>query len=158
MIVLKYVCSFAAQMFKRRENRVHICTEKAYSSTCYITAYFFLAIFVHFAAQAGFSTTVTSTGQILGFQAKHNSAPFYQPINNETQSGHVFVTEFLKETEGQEKPHFSKVFDFHASQSVIKNATSGALEKFRPEFLRSLQNRPSLSLIILHHSWKSFLS
>lgn len=145
-------------MFYRRENKGCNYTKKASFTGFNLAASFFLAIFVHFAAQASFSTPITNTGQILGFQAHHAQA-LYQPIRSAShQSTSLFVTEFLKETEGQEKPHVNKIFDFHTSQTLIKSAITNALENLRLEFLRSLQNRPTLSLFILHHSWKSFLS
>jgi hypothetical protein len=149
-----------AQMVYRGENRSHNKSEKALFSSCRLAASFFLAIFVHFAAQASFSTPITSTGQVLGFQVHHDQAlPLYQPIRSASHPNtSLFVTEFLKETEGQEKPTFQKVFDFlNTSQEIVKKASIGASENLFQELIRSLQNRPALSLFILHHSWKSFL-
>src|SRR5688572_17950848 len=135
-------------MFYRGENRVRNYTKKASFTGCNLAASFFLAIFVHFAAQASFSTPITSTGQILGFQAHHDQVqPLYQPVHSAShQSASLFVTEFLKETEGQEKPNVQKVFDFTASQELVKKASIGASDNLFQELIRSLQNRPTLSL------------
>lgn len=148
-------------MFYRGQNRVrNSSTEKTSFLSCNLAASFFLAIFVHFAVQASFSTPITSTGQVLGFQVHPDQTQLhYQPIRSTSQpSAGLFVTEFLKETEGEEKPTFNKVFDFHAGQELVKKASIGDSNNLYQELIRSLQNRPTLSLFILHHSWKTFLS
>jgi hypothetical protein len=160
LTILKYVCSFAAQMnLPGNHKAIPSGSEKAQVLIRHVIVAFFLVVFAHTAVQLTF-TGFASIGEILGIKEGPTAANvFYQPVHNPQHSGTALpVAEFLKETEVQEKPHLDKVYSFHSDFDLIKSASIGKSENLYRGFLRSLQNRPELSLIILHHSWKSYLS
>lgn len=135
-------------------------SEKAQFVIRHIIIAFFLAVFAHAAVQLTVTGTASSISEILGIQEHRVHANVvYQPVHNPHHPGTSLpVAEFLKETEVQEKPHLVKAYCFYSGFDLIKSASIGTAKSLHRGFLRSLQNRPALSLFILHHSWKSYLS
>jgi hypothetical protein len=153
LTILKYVCSFAAQMLFRGNHRIdYNCSKRAHFKTQFIAIVFLLFVFVQFTASA----KDYSVHENLGNLGQHEGKTWYQPVHNPSQTGtDIPDIEFLQETEVEEKPFLDRDYDFQASLFLTNSlSTPGNLQL---QFLRSLQNRPTLSLFILHHSWKSFI-
>jgi hypothetical protein len=119
--------------------------------TGFIVAFFLLLVFSHFASVANFSFR---HGSEQGEQAK----TFYQPFHQHSQSGtDIPNAEVLSETEVEEKSLTDEDQAFCTNLSLHTLERLLASENLQLQFQRSLQNRPTQSLFILHHSWKSFL-
>ena len=134
-------------------------SEKAPFKARYFTIVFLVAVFAHAAIQLSSAGGSSSFGEILGIQQHSPVHAFFHHDHNSQQPGTTLpIAEILKGSEVQEKPPLYKVYNFYSSLDLIKSATLGTAVNLHLGFLRSLQNRPSLSLFILHHSWKSYLS
>lgn len=163
MTILKYVCSFALQMVRRNKNRVsYNSPEKVRFRTRFVATSFFLFIFIHFGALVNFNNQ-DSGHRRLDFQAHADQAyTSYKPFHNTSQSNrsepNAEYLEYLSETEVEEKPFLDEDNSLGSSLSPNKIGNLDISKNLRQQFLRSCQNRPTLSLFILHHSWKSFLS
>ncbi|HEY3430574.1 MAG TPA: hypothetical protein VGK39_07855, partial [Cyclobacteriaceae bacterium] len=121
---------------------------------------FFFAVLAHFALQVSFFSPDYGLREILGLEIQSTPAKaFYHTHHDASKPATGLpIVEFLKETELQEKPPLYKVYNFYSDFDLIKSASIGTSKNLYRGFLRSLQNRPTLSLFILHHSWKSYLS
>lgn len=159
-MILKYVCSFVALMNLRGTHKANLSgSEKAQLVIRHIIIAFFLAVFAHATVQLTFTGTASSISDILGIQEQAPANIIYQPVHNPQHPGTTLpVAEFLKETEVQEKSHLVEIYSFYSEFDLIQCANLGTSENLHRGFLRTLQNRPALSLFILHHSWKSYLS
>jgi hypothetical protein len=133
--------------------------EIARFQTYFIAVIFFLCVFSQFTAYANFIGQPCSINENLGFYA-HDEQPktFFQPFHDPSQTDTgIPIAEFLSETEVQEEPFPDKDASLHAGLSFYKIDSLDSSKNLQQQFSRSVQNRPTLSLIILHHSWKSFL-
>ncbi|HEU5289266.1 MAG TPA: hypothetical protein VFU05_01405 [Cyclobacteriaceae bacterium] len=134
-------------------------SEKAPFQVRYITIAFLIAIFAHTAIQLSLTGGSTGLVEFLGIPQHDPVKAVYQHDHNSQQPGTTLpIAEFLKESEVEEKPPLYKVYNFYSGLDLIKGASIGIAVNLHRGFLRSLQNRPSLSLFILHHSWKSYIS
>lgn len=134
-------------------------SEKTPLKARYVTIAFLLAVFAHAAIQLSIAGGSSSFGEILGIQQHSPVNAFYHHDHRSQLPGTTLpIAEILKGSEVQEKPPLYKVYNFYSSLDLIKSATLSTSVNLHLGFLRSLQNRPSLSLFILHHSWKSYLS
>lgn len=134
-------------------------SEKAPFKVRYVTLAFLVAVLAHAAIQLSFAGGGSSFGEILGIQQHSPVHAFYHHDHNSPQPGTTLpIAEILKGSEVEEKPPLNKIYNFYSSLDLIKSATLGTSVNLHLGFLRSLQNRPSLSLFLLHHSWKSYLS
>ena len=124
-----------------------------------LTTAFFIAVFAHAAIQLSFTDAAYSLGEILGIEQHDPINAIYQPVHDAPHPGTTLpIAEIIKGSEVQEKPPIYKVYNFYYDFDLVKSASIGTVENIHRGFLRSLQNRPTLSLFILHHSWKSYLS
>jgi hypothetical protein len=64
--------------------------------------------------------------------------------------------EIPEENEAEEEPGIDGDGEFLSTPAVVKKRD--ASELLRLQSIRSLQNRHTVSLFILYHAWKSFLS
>ena len=64
--------------------------------------------------------------------------------------------EFPDDSELEKEPVPDEEFSAHSPQLSEKNGRDNS-NILLLQFLCSLQKRPTISLVILHHSWKSFL-
>lgn len=133
-------------------------SEKAPFQARSITIAFLIAVFAHAAIQLSL-TGGASLSEIFGIEQHNLAQALYQHDHNPHQPGTTLpLAEVLKGSELEEKPLLHKVYHFYSSLSLIKSASIGTSVSLHRGFLRSLQNRPALSLFVLHHSWKSYLS
>lgn len=124
----------------------HICYGKVKARSCVIINIALLLVFIYSSALAGYNNHEYHSfrkKEIHG-QVSHQSEP-RQPN-----------TEFPDDNELEKETVPDEEFSAYALQLSEKNGgdTSNNLSL---QFLWSLQKRPTISLVILHHSWKSFL-
>jgi hypothetical protein len=152
------------QMVLRNKNRVNYkSSRKVRFRTRFVATSFFLFIFIHFAALVNFNSQHNSVYGRLGFQTHDDQAytsykPFHNPSPSDRSEPNAEYLEYLSETEVEEKPVLDEDNSLQSSLSLNKIGSLDISKNLRLQFLRSCQNRPTLSLFILHHSWKSFLS
>jgi hypothetical protein len=139
------------QMLIRGKNKVKYSNAEARFHAGFVATSFFFLVFIHFAALGNFNF---NQGNLQSKQGKTS----YQPIHNHSQSGTTIpVAELLRETEIEEKSFTDDDTSFYTNLSLHTIENLVTPENLQLQFLRSLQNRPTQSLFILHHSWKSFL-
>jgi|GEM_PF-3645366 len=76
-------------------------------------------------------------------------------VSHQSEPGHPNA-EFPDDNELEKEPVPDEEFSTHSLQLSEKNGRDNS-NNLLLQFLWSLQKRPTISLVILHHSWKSFL-
>ena len=138
-------------MLIRGKNKINHTNSEARFHAGFVATSFFLLVFIHFTALGNFNFSQEN------LQSKQGKTS-YQPIHHHSQSGtSVPVAELLRETEVEEKSLTDEDSSFYTNLSLHTIENLITPENLQLQFLRSLQNRPTRSLFILHHSWKSFL-
>ena len=134
-------------MLLRSENRVdHICSEKVTTRSSAIVNILLLLVFIYSSTLAHYNNQHYHSLKETGFhgQVSHQSEPV-QPR-----------TEFPDDNELEKEPvpdeEFSEISVLLSEKNIVHSSSNPFLH-----FLWSLQKRPTISLVILHHSWKSFL-
>jgi hypothetical protein len=139
------------QMLIQGKNKIKYSNSEARFHAGFVATSFFLLVFIHFAALVNFNF---NQGNLQSKQGKTS----YQPVHHHSQSGTTIpVAELLRETEVEEKSFTDDDTSLSTNLSLHTIESSVTPENLQLQFLQSLQNRPTRSLFILHHSWKSFL-
>jgi hypothetical protein len=158
LIILKYVCSFE----KVKHPRYHTVSNKL--SIQAILSYAFIALASFLFSSPSFATPfdhqhdevlhqdqTVNTGEQLTEES-------YNPLHFPLSSDHPTPGNSIPDDNEPKKEEQGVDEDSDFCSTLTFNNPSGDLrQQFHLHFLRSRQNRPGVSLIILHHSWKSFI-
>jgi hypothetical protein len=144
---------------KTRNDRRQLCLD-IFSSSFFAFLFSFSFVFAQASAIAGAPAT-----QLCETEAGSRSATTWHFIDDHNQALHFPINAFPTVTELETKD--GRESDDNANDAPGKLFPSLALkERFDVrshrslllQLLQSSQNRKEVSLFILHHSWKSFLS
>lgn len=131
---------------RSKHNVNHICSGNVTARSSVMINIVLLLVFVYSSTLANFNNQDHHSLKEKGFhgQVSHQSEP-RQPN-----------TEFPDDNELEKEPVPDDEYSAHSLQLFEKDGRDNS-NILLLQFLWSLQKRPTISLVILHHSWKSFL-
>jgi hypothetical protein len=124
----------------------HICSGYAAARSSVIINIVLLLVFVYSSTLADFNNRVNHTFKEKGFHGQ---------LSQQSEPGQPNA-EFPDDSELEKEPVPDEEFSAYVMLLSEKSGDDTSNNLWL-QFLWSLQKRPTISLVILHHSWKSFL-
>jgi hypothetical protein len=124
----------------------HICSGIVTERSSVMINIVLLLVFVYSSTLANFNNQDYHSLKEKGFHGQ---------VSQQSEPGQPNA-EFPDDSELEKEPVPDEEFSAHSLQLFEKNRRDNS-NNLLLQFLWSLQKRPTISLVILHHSWKSFL-